>query len=100
MSARNSTVFFSFIAVNLLFFSLMFVHAACRQRADVPSLTEKRELVRKLALTDLCLFTDARYTRHPAMADLHSAFQDHPYSLEHFPSGTIVTLPPYLGRHR
>ena len=44
-------------------------------------------------LTDLCLFTEARYTRHPAMADAHAAFQDHPTALEHFPSGTLVAPP-------
>ena len=94
MSARKSTLFCCFMAINLLLLCLMFVHASYRQMAAVPSFTEKRELVRKLALTDLCLFTDARYTRHPAMADLHSAFQDHPYSFEHFPSGTLLTPPP------
>jgi hypothetical protein len=54
-------------------------------------------LVRKLQLTDLCLFTEARYTRHPSMADLHSAFQDHPLALEHFPSGSLTTPPRFRG---
>ena len=31
------------------------------------------ELVARLGLTDLALFTEARYTRHPSQADLHSA---------------------------
>jgi hypothetical protein len=39
------------------------------------------------------LFTEARYTRHPSQADLHSAFQDHPLALEHFPSGSLITPP-------
>ena len=50
-----------------------------------------RIMVEKLQLTDLCLFTEARYTRHPSMADLHSAFQDHPLALDHFPSGSLTT---------
>ena len=50
----------------------------------------------RLELTDLCLFTDARYARHPSMADLHTAFQDSPMSVEHFPSGTLVLPPPHL----
>jgi len=58
-----------------------------------------RNLVRELQLTDLCLFTEARYTRHPSMADLHSAFQDHPMALEHFPSGSLVS-PPRFRRNR
>lgn len=50
-----------------------------------------RQQVSELELTDLCLFTEARYTRHLSQADLHSAFQDHPVALEHFPSGSLVT---------
>jgi len=56
-------------------------------------------MVQQLQLTDLCLFTEARYTRHPSMADLHSAFQDHPLALEHFPSGSL-TPPPRFRRER
>ncbi len=53
-------------------------------------------LVAELGLTDPALFTEARYTRHLSQADLHSAFQDHPLALEHFPSGSIL-LPPERG---
>lgn len=52
-----------------------------------------RRQVQKLMLTDLCLFSEARYTRHPSQADLHAAFQDHPLSFEHFPSGSHVAPP-------
>ena len=48
------------------------------------------DLVHRLTLTDLALFTEARYTRHPSLADLASPFQDHPMALEHFPSGSLV----------
>ncbi len=44
-------------------------------------------------LTDLALFTEARYTRHPAMADLHTAFQDDPMSFDHFPSAAFAPRP-------
>jgi hypothetical protein len=43
-----------------------------------------------LQLTDLCLSTEARYTRHPAISDRNAPFQDHPAALEHFPSGSII----------
>jgi hypothetical protein len=56
----------------------------------------QKELVRKLNITDLCLFTEARYTRHPSQADWHSAFQDHPLALEHFPSGSILLPPGFM----
>jgi hypothetical protein len=49
-----------------------------------------RQLVRELGLTDLSLFTEARYARHLSQADLHSAFQDGPGALEHFPVGSLV----------
>jgi hypothetical protein len=56
-------------------------------------------VVQRYGLTDLCLFTDARYTRHPAMADLNTPFQDYPMSFEHFPSGSFLTPPQHLTRH-
>ncbi len=46
--------------------------------------------LRSLHVTDLCLATEARYTRHPAMADRHAPFQEHPLALEHFPSGSLI----------
>ncbi|MBF0162954.1 MAG: hypothetical protein HQL97_00750 [Magnetococcales bacterium] len=52
--------------------------------------TEAGQLVEKLLLTDLALFTEARYTRHITQADRHTPFQDHPVALEHFPSGSLV----------
>lgn len=57
---------------------------------------QKRMLVTQLQLTDLCLFTEARYTRHLSQADLHSAFQDHPLGLEKFPTGSLVAPPAHL----
>jgi hypothetical protein len=54
---------------------------------------EEKRLVAALGLTDLSLFTEARYTRHITQADSHAAFQDHPGAIEHFPSGSIVVPP-------
>ena len=53
-------------------------------------LPKKQQLVRVLSLTDLAIWTEARYTRHPAMADLFSPFQDHPAAFEHFPAGGLL----------
>lgn len=58
-----------------------------RNRNKVPA---KRELVKLLKLTDLSLWTEARYTRHPSQADVFTAFQDFPSSFEHFPAGSII----------
>jgi len=54
-------------------------------------LPARRQLVRSLLLTDLSLWTEARYTRHPAMADLFSPFQDNPAAFEHFPAGSLMS---------
>jgi hypothetical protein len=61
-----------------------------RTRQERPA---KRVMVRVLGLTDLALWTEARYTRHPSQADLFAAFEDFPSALEHFPAGSIVPVP-------
>ena len=93
---RKSQVFLSFGAILLFLFFAMFAHARFRRNIDARPLKERRELVGRLELTDLCLFTEARYTRHPGMADLNTPFQDYPMSLEHFPSGSLMIVPPHL----
>jgi hypothetical protein len=77
-------------------FTLILADAGRLRAGRAPAVEERVALVRHLALTDLCLFTEARYTRHLSQADLHSAFQDHPTALEHFPTGSLVTPPPNL----
>jgi len=56
----------------------------------------QRELARSLQLTDLAVWTESRYTRHPSQADRFAPFQDLPSSLEHFPAGSVVPAPPAL----
>lgn len=58
-----------------------------------PEVEERAAIVRRLGLTDLCLFTEARYTRHISQADRFAPFQDHPLALEHFPSGSLIAVP-------
>jgi hypothetical protein len=75
---------------------LLALGRASVQRAAAGDLPAKRQVVERLGLTDLSLWTDARYTRHPSQADLFSAFQDFPSAPDHFPSGSIVPAPPGL----
>ena len=63
-------------------------------RAASDEIPAKRQLVSSLGLTDLALWTEARYTRHPSQADLFSAFQDFPGSLDHFPAGSMIAPGP------
>jgi hypothetical protein len=65
-------------------------------RADLPLLRQKAGVVKNLGLTDLCLSTEARYTRHLSQSDWHAAFQSHPLALDHFPSGSVLGPPKTL----
>jgi hypothetical protein len=93
---RKANLFLLCLAINIALFFLMFVHASYKKDADMPFLREKSEMIKSLGLTDLCLFTEASYTRHLSQADLHTPFQDSPLCLEHFPSGSLVMPPPSL----
>jgi hypothetical protein len=95
---RRSGIFFLFMASALALLLLAFVHAGMAVRDGMRRIEDNGKIVRALGLTDLCLFTEARYARHLSQADLHSAFQDHPFALEHFPSGSFV-LPPSIARN-
>lgn len=72
--------------------------ALVKSDAAQDQLARKAGIVRALELTDLSLFTEARYTRHLSQADRHTAFQDHPMGIEHFPTGSLVTPAPHLIR--
>ncbi|MDI6728083.1 MAG: hypothetical protein QMD44_04040 [Thermodesulfovibrionales bacterium] len=101
---RKSGIFFIYLGINLVIMCLLFIHASYIKVRNRFVLSEKAELVKRLELTDLVLFTEARYTRHLSQADLNTPFQDSPLSFEHFPSGSII-MPPahvsdfYASRH-
>ncbi len=90
---RNSSLFFLYLSAGFFLLGLLLIHASFSANAQQGNLEEKASMVKILMLTDLCLFTEARYTRNLSQADLNTAFQDHPLSLEHFPSGSF-TQPP------
>jgi hypothetical protein len=98
MVVRKSTAFLILLLVgSLVMAGLLFIHPRLQRDNYERGLAKKRRhLVRELRLTDLCLFTEARYTRHLSQADLHSPFQDYPMALEHFPSGSLVLPPRHL----
>ena len=96
---RKSDKFLLFTACNGIVFILMLLHSHHGQAMAGAQRRERAGMVRELMLTDLCLFTEARYTRNPSLADLHSAFQDHPFSLEHFPSGSLLAPPIQAARN-
>jgi hypothetical protein len=93
MQSRKSHRVFVLFAILLALFLLTFADSAMHRARDAGTLDVNGRLVGQLGLTDLCLFTEARYTRHPSQADLQSAFQDHPLAFEHFPSGSLLPPP-------
>ena len=95
---RKSSLALTLAGVGMLLIGLMFTHAYLQRQADLPSIDAVAGVVANLELTDLALFTEARYTRHLSQADLQSAFQDHPTALEHFPTGSIAGPPAGLRR--
>jgi len=87
---RKSTVFLSFSALGIVSVMLTLLDGHMSRSSAALLLEERTRMVRTLGLTDIALFTEARYTRHPSQADRHSAFQDHPGSMEHFPTGSFM----------
>lgn len=53
----------------------------------------KRAIVQKLLLTDYCLSTESRHTRHLSMPEWIAPFQDLPGYMDHFPSSTLIRPP-------
>ena len=100
MAVRKSTGFLALLFTGVLIMGgLLLIHPRYQTEVYEKGLAKRKHLVQELALTDLCLFTEARYTRHLSQADLHSAFQDYPMAFEHFPSGSMVSPPEHLLRN-
>lgn len=93
---RKSNIFLLWFAAGLLLFFLVMVDAHFRQKTNLALIYGRAAMVKKFNLTDLCLFTEARYTRHLSQTDINSAFQDHPMSMEHFPAGSIAQPPDWI----
>lgn len=91
--ARKSNRALAVLSAVAALFLWTFADAALLQARRAAVLAAEREWTGRLGLSDLCLFTEARYSRHLSQADLHSPFQDHPAALEHFPSGSLVAPP-------
>ena len=86
------------VAAWALLWAALMAHSLASRPDGLRRLALMERQVAAYGLTDLCIFTEARYTRNPAVADFWTAFQDHPASLEHFPSGSLIEPPPHL-RH-
>jgi hypothetical protein len=92
---RGSHGFFIFVSLCLAALLLLAVQSRRAVSDFRPVARDLREITTTLKLTDIAFSNDARYTRNPSQADLFSAFQDYPGSIEHFPSGSIVAPPDF-----
>jgi len=99
MAARPSTLYLTLTGALLAILAGLAAHARYAGALAEPAILRTEHLVRNLDLTDLCLFTEASYTRHPAMTDLATPFLDSPGALEHFPSGALVGPPAHIARN-
>ncbi|MDX2305857.1 MAG: hypothetical protein NW226_23820 [Microscillaceae bacterium] len=59
----------------------------------LPAIKAKNQLVRRFSLTDYCLSTESRHTRHLSSPELIAPFQDFPGYHEHFPSSSFFHIP-------
>jgi hypothetical protein len=66
--------------------SLLLSGIAERRTTQAKQLRYTQLVVADLALSDLVLNSEARYTRHPAVTDAVVVGMDHPGGLDHFPS--------------
>ena len=93
---RKSGVFITWVGAAVMLWAALYAYTLAAHDDGLRRLALMERQVSAYGLTDLCLFTEARYTRNLAVADFWTAFQDHPASLEHFPSGSLVEPPPHL----
>ena len=98
MSIRHSTAYLTISGALILALAGLALHAHCSAKAGAPVLARVARLVGELELTDLCLFTEASYTRHLSMSDRYTPFQNSPLTFEHFPSGALVGPPLHTTR--
>jgi hypothetical protein len=82
------------VKVAVLFALVLYCRSVVMTR-ELDEIPAKRALAGQLELTDLAVWTEARYTRHPSQADFFSPFQDFPSALEHFPAGSVVGPPKF-----
>lgn len=90
---RPSHLLFIFLLLLTFIDATLYLHAK-RLANDLKADQALQAIaVAGLGLTDLCVATEARYTRHPAVSDPMAPFMDHPGAIEHFPTGSFWNAP-------
>jgi hypothetical protein len=82
--------YFGILLFETLLLITLMVSASISSTKRIPDLKANQRLVKNLMLTDLSLWTEARYSRHPSQADFFAPFQDFPAAIERFPVGSLT----------
>ena len=94
---RPSHILAIFLLLLLSLDGMLYLHAR-RLRQELDNARAIQAIaVAGLGLTDLCVATEARYTRNPAVSDSMAPFMDHPGAIEHFPTGSFWNAPTNTG---
>ncbi len=91
---RPSFYYVTFILSVICLDGMFIYYAGQGKSQQQKDLSIIHDVTKTLGLTDICVTTEARYTRHPAVSDILVPFMDHPGGMEHFPSGSFFS-PPY-----
>jgi hypothetical protein len=83
-------IFVGIISFEILLLAILIFSSSISSTRRVPALRANQQLVQNLMLTDLSLWTEARYSRHPSQADFFAPFQDFPAAIERFPAGSLT----------
>ena len=83
-------IFFAILFFETLLLTTLMVSASISSTKRTSDLKANQQLVKNLMLTDLSLWTEARYSRHPSQADFFAPFQDFPAAIERFPAGSLT----------
>ncbi len=92
---RPATYLASFYAVLVFLVVVQVIHFNVNQGLNRANLRTLTKLTSLIGYGDVSLSTEARYTRHLSLTDMVVPFMDHPGSMEHFPSGSLL-VPPSL----
>lgn len=92
---RPSHILLVIIIFFLILDSALYLHASRLRETLQSDYAVQAIAVAGLGLSDLCVATEARYTRHPAVSDAMVPFMDHPGAIEHFPTGSFWAAPAY-----
>ena len=91
---RPSYILFTLLIFFLVLDTSLYIQSSRWQQFLRADYAKQAIAVSGLGLTDLCVATEARYTRHPAVTDPMAPFMDHPGAIEHFPTGSFWAPPP------